>query len=78
MHPLAVLEQGEKGIITKIDADDHTVSRLNSTGFSLQTQVKIIQNFQKGPVIVFVRGTEIALGRKEVEHIFVTQNGKEN
>ncbi len=72
MPPLSMLPAGQSGEITSIDADHHTVSRLHSTGFSVQTQVKMIQNTGKGPLIVFVRGTEIALGRKEADSIMIT------
>ncbi len=72
MPPLSMLTPGESGRIAAINADQHTMSRLHSTGFSVQTQVKMIQNTGKGPLIVFVRGTEIALGRREAGSIMIT------
>ncbi|PIE75376.1 MAG: ferrous iron transport protein A [Deltaproteobacteria bacterium] len=72
MPPLSMLTAGESGRIAAINADHHTISRLHSTGFSVQTQVQMIQNAGKGPLIVFVRGTEIALGRREADTIMIT------
>ncbi len=72
MPPLSMLTAGQSGRIAAIDADHHTMSRLHSTGFSVQTQVKMIRNAGKGPLIVFVRGTEIALGRREADSIMIT------
>ncbi len=72
MPPLSMLPAGEPGEIVAINADHHTISRLHSTGFSVQTHVKMIQNTGKGPLIVFVRGTEIALGRGEADSIMIT------
>lgn len=35
----------------------------------------MIQNFGRGPIIVLVRGTRIALGRGEAERVWITPNG---
>ncbi len=72
MLSLSILPAGESGRIVSINADHHTISRLHSTGFSVQTYVQMIQNTGKGPLIVFVRGTEVALGRKEADNIMIT------
>ncbi len=72
MPPLSMLTAGESGRIAAINADHHTVSRLHSTGFSVQTHVQMLQNTGKGPLIVFVRGSEVALGRNEANNIMIT------
>ncbi len=72
MPPLSTLTPGESGRIAAIDADHHTISRLHSIGFSVQTDVWMIRNAGRGPLIVFVRGTEIALGRREADSVMVT------
>ncbi len=72
MPPLSMLPAGESGRIAAINADHHTLSRLHATGFSVQTHVQMIQNAGKGPLIVFIRGTEIALGRREADSIMIT------
>ncbi len=71
IHSLVDLSPDNTAIISAIQADSHTVSRLHSTGFSKETEIRVIQNFGSGPIIVFVRGTEIALGRREAEKILV-------
>ncbi len=72
MHSLVDLSPDNTAIISAIKADNHTISRLHSTGFSQEAEIRVIQNFGRGPIIVFVRGTEIALGRREAEKICVT------
>ena len=48
------------------------VSRLSSLGFTPGAKVTMVQNFGRGPIIVMVRGTRIALGRGEAQKIIVT------
>ena len=45
--------------------------RLASLGFTPGAQVSMTQNFGRGPLIVTVRGTRVALGRGEAAQIFV-------
>jgi ferrous iron transport protein A len=46
-------------------------SRLVSLGFTPGVQVKMIRNYGYGPLIVIVRGTQVALGRGEASKIEV-------
>lgn len=45
--------------------------RLASLGFTPGARVSMAQNFGRGPLIVTVRGTRVALGRGEAAQIFV-------
>ena len=45
--------------------------RLASLGFTPGAHVSMTQNFGRGPLIVTVRGTRVALGRGEAAQIFV-------
>lgn len=45
--------------------------RLASLGFTPGAQVSMAQNFGRGPLIVTVRGTRVALGRGEAAQILV-------
>jgi ferrous iron transport protein A len=46
-------------------------TRLASLGFTPGAQVNMAQNYGRGPLIVTVRGTRVALGRVEAAKIFV-------
>ena len=46
-------------------------TRLVSLGFTPGAEVSMSQNYGRGPLIVTVRGTRIALGRLEAANIFV-------
>ena len=46
-------------------------TRLVSLGFTPGAEVSVSQNYGRGPLIVTVRGTRVALGRLEAANIFV-------
>ena len=48
------------------------MARLASLGFTPGARVNMTQNYGRGPLIVPVRGTRVALGRGEAAQIFVT------
>ncbi len=52
------------------------MARLASLGFTPGAQVSMTQNFGRGPLIVTVRGTRVALGRGEAAQIFVETTGE--
>ena len=48
------------------------MARLASLGFTPGTRVNMTQNYGRGPLIVTVRGTRVALGRGEAAQIMVS------
>ena len=46
-------------------------NRLASLGFTPGVTINMTQNFGRGPLIVTVRGTRVALGRGEAAKIIV-------
>ncbi len=71
MHSLDLLETGKIAFIKDLIGDQGVISRASATGFTPGTQLKMVQNFRKGPLIVFLRDTQVALGRKEAKKILV-------
>jgi ferrous iron transport protein A len=47
------------------------INRIASLGFTPGAEVMLLQNFGRGPLIASVRGSRLALGRGEAEHILV-------
>ncbi len=45
--------------------------RLASLGFTPGARISMTQNYGRGPLIVTVRGTRVALGRGEAAQIYV-------
>ncbi|NPA62601.1 MAG: ferrous iron transport protein A [Methanococci archaeon] len=62
MYPLAFTKEGEEVIVKKIDAGAGATQRLTSMGINVGSKLKVVRN-QNGPVIVSVRGSNIAIGR---------------
>ncbi len=71
MIPLNALSQGQSGLIGSLDGGRRFVSRLAALGFTPGAAITMMRNYGHGPVIVAVRGAQIALGRGEANHILI-------
>lgn len=72
--PLSKLVAGHSGILRSYTGERSLLGRCLSLGFTPGSVVKMLENFNSGPVLVKVHDTEIALGRELAEHITVTRN----
>jgi DtxR family Mn-dependent transcriptional regulator len=72
--PLSKLTAGHSGILKEYTGERSLLGRCLSLGFTPGSVVKMLENFNSGPVLVRVHDTEIALGRDLAEHITVTRN----
>jgi len=74
---LSVLAPGEVGVVRQLAGGRGFMSRLAALGFTLGVEVTMVQNFGRGPLIVLVRDTRVALGRGEAAKVLVgrTTNG---
>ena len=70
--PLSQLSSGQSAIIDDLLGGRGFISRLVTLGFTPGAVVKMLQNVGRGPLIVLVRDTRIALGRGEAQKILVT------
>ncbi len=71
MIPLNTLSQGQSGLIGSMDGGHRLVSRLAALGFTPGAAITMMRNYGHGPIIVAVRGAQIALGRGEAGQILV-------
>ncbi|MBN1641793.1 MAG: ferrous iron transport protein A [Anaerolineae bacterium] len=69
--PLTELAAGEQSTVAELRGGRSFVSRLATLGFTLGAPLVVVQNFGRGPLIVRVRDTRIALGRGEAERVLV-------
>ena len=69
--PLADLTAGAQARIESLQGGRGVVNRLAVLGFIPGQEVKMVQNFGQGPLIVHVRGARVALGRGEAKMIVV-------
>lgn len=69
--PLSEIKTGDRVTLRAIQVGRDLTSRLTSLGLTPGAQMEVLQNFGRGPLIINVRGTHVALGRGEARHIFV-------
>jgi len=68
---LSEMTAGEDATILNFQGGRSVTTRLASLGFTPGVRVNMIQNHGRGPLIVTVRGTRVALGRGEASKIIV-------
>lgn len=68
--PLIRLNEGDSGKVERIIAGGSATKRLYEMGFNTGAQVKVLKN-DRGPLIVSLGGTKIALGRGLAEKMLV-------
>ena len=71
MAPLNSLQTGEVGVVQELNGGPGFISRVAALGFIPGTEITMVQNPRRGPLIVTVRDTHIALGRREAGKIQV-------
>ena len=67
-HLLSSMDQIPAGsciLVRQLRGGSDFVSRMIALGFSEGTEVQVIQNYGRGPLIALVRGTRVVLGRGE-------------
>ena len=69
--PLDDISSRESAHIIALNGGRRLVSRLAALGFVPGARVSMVQNYGRGPLIVLVRQTRIALGRGEATRIIV-------
>lgn len=73
--PLSDLSRGQFGVVRELSGGRGFVGRLASLGFSTGVQVQVLQNVGRGPLLVLVRDTRVALGRGEAVKILISKLG---
>ena len=68
---LTELSVNNQATISDFNVGSAEATRLVSLGFTPGVKVSMTQNYGRGPLIVTVRGTSVALGRVEAAKIFV-------
>ena len=69
--PLSTLAPGGVGVVRQLAGGRGFRSRLATLGFTPGVEVNMVQNFGRGPLIVLVRDTRVALGRGEAAKVLV-------
>lgn len=68
---LGSVRNGEFAQIYNLRGGHGILSRLAALGFTPGARLQVVQNYGRGPIIVSLRDTRVALGRGEARHILV-------
>ena len=69
---LSTLKTGALAQIENMRGGQNFLSRLATLGFTPGAQIRVVQNYGHGPIIVNLRDTRVALGRGEAAKILVS------
>ncbi len=70
---LSEIKKGNQVTLQSIMVGRELTSRLTSLGLTPGAMLEVLQNYGRGPIIVNVRGTHVALGRGEARKLMVTE-----
>jgi DtxR family transcriptional regulator, Mn-dependent transcriptional regulator len=71
---LSKLLAGNSGVLKEYTGDRNLLGRCLSLGFTPGSVIKMLENYNSGPVLVKVHDTAVALGRDLADHITVNCN----
>ena len=71
MQKLSELPEGAKDRIAEIQGNPHFQSRITSIGLTVGSQIEVIQNPRRQPVLVYGRDTMLAINKMESDKIMV-------
>jgi DtxR family transcriptional regulator, Mn-dependent transcriptional regulator len=69
--PLCKLSRGHSGLLSSYKGGRGMLGRCLSLGFTPGSKVTMLENFNKGPLLVKIHNTEVALGRELAEKIMI-------
>ena len=69
---LVDLRPGETGMVRKLEGGRNFVARLAALGFTIGVPAKVVRANGHGPLLVSLRGTQVALGYGEAEGIRIS------
>ncbi len=69
--PLLSLVPGERGVVVDLRGGPNFRSRLYAMGLAPGAIVRVLENYPRGPIILEVGGTRLALGKGMASRVFV-------
>ena len=75
--PMSELKTGESAVVKSYKGDRGVLGRLLCMGFTPGSLVKMVKNFSGDPVLIKIRGTEVALDRTMAGRMMVVRKQDE-
>lgn len=73
MKSLSEIAVGHSSIVHQLRGGKDFLGRMTALGFTIGSEVKVIQNYGHGPLIALIRNTRVALGRGEALKVLVEE-----
>ena len=74
---LKELAPGKRAVIRRLEGGRSILSRLATLGFTPGAVITVLRRSDHGPLLVSLRGSRVALGRGEADHILVSISAKD-
>lgn len=71
-HPLVEFTPGQTGQVRKLNGSRNFIARLAALGFTIGAPVTVVRNSGHGPLLVSVRGAQVALGYGEAAGVIIS------
>ena len=71
IKPLGEVPEGARARVHQIQGGRGFLGRMAALGFTVGAPLRLLQNAGRGPVIVLIRDTRVALGRGEALRVLV-------
>jgi ferrous iron transport protein A len=71
MKAVSDLLPGRRGVVRLLRGGEEFTHRMVALGFTPGVELMVVQNYGRGPIIVTVRDTRVALGRGEALKVLV-------
>jgi ferrous iron transport protein A len=71
MKSVSDLPAGGRGVVRLLRGGEEFTHRMVALGFTPGVEVTVVQNYGRGPIMVAVRDTRVALGRGEAVKVLV-------
>lgn len=76
MSMLSLLEKDQTAVVSGLTGGLRFISRVSAMGFTPGTPVTMVQNMGRGPVLVYLRDTQVALGRGEAAKVQIERRAQ--
>lgn len=71
LKAISDLPAGRRGVVRLLRGGEEFTHRMVTMGFTPGVEVEVVQNYGRGPILVAIRATRVALGRGEALKLLI-------
>ncbi len=73
LKPLSQVPKGQTVVLVRVDAGHALNSRLAAMGLLPKVRITVVNNHHRGPFVIDLKGSKVALGRGMANKIIVSE-----